>query len=92
MAQNYRKLTPNRYYRAIEYSGGLNGYGYVYIVETSMSKNYSRSFGVFGVLQGIKLAKNGPKLPESNPESVLSCYWVLTGCLKTFPMAMNECI
>ena len=62
MAQNYRKLTPNRYYRAIEYYGGLNGYGYVYIVETSMSKKYSSSFGVFGVLQGIKLAKNYQKV------------------------------
>ena len=42
-----------------------------------MPKHYSSSFGVFGVLEGIKLAKNGPKLPEINPKSVSSGYWVL---------------
>ena len=54
-----------------------NCYEWLWILKGSMLRHYSSSFGVFGVLQGKKIAKNGPKLPEIGPKSVLSRYWVL---------------
>ena len=50
-----------------------------------MPKRYSRSFGVSGVRQGIKLAKTVPKLHEISPKSVLYRALEYSGGLKTFP-------
>ena len=63
-------------YRVLEYSGGLktfpNDYEWVQIVETSMQKHYSSSFGVSGLRQGSKFAKIVQKLHEIGPKILLS--------------------
>ena len=46
-----------------------------------MGKHQSSSCGVFGVLQGIKLAKNGSKIPDNSPKYKAIKY---SGGLKTF--------
>ena len=54
-----------------------NCYERLWILKGSIVNQYSSSLGVFEVLQGIKSAENGPKLPEICPKSVLSHNWVL---------------
>ena len=68
MAKSYWNFSWNIYYPAIDYSGGSrdipNGYEWVHIVENDMPTHCSSILGLFGVLQGIKLLKNGQKSPE----------------------------
>jgi hypothetical protein len=52
-----------------------------------MPKHYSSSYGVFGVLQDIKLAENIPKYQIISPNLYYQAI-VYLGVIKTFPMAI----